>query len=141
MRASSSGSATRLLESETIRFVITGGSAAAFFYLLTYALIELGAPPFNGTLAAYTVALVASYSVQHAWTFRGRQTHRRSFPRYLAAQAAAALVAGTVARACGQWGAPPAAVALASTLTGSGLSFVLSKFWVFAHRTHPDERS
>lgn len=123
-----------LLRNQTVRFVITGSGAAFLFYVLTYAFIRWGAPPFGGTLAAYAIAFVTSYTIQHAWTFQGRQAHSTSFPRYLAAQVAAALVASTTARVCGGFDAPVALTALASTLAGSALSYVLSRYWVFADR-------
>lgn len=123
-----------LLRNQTVRFVITGGGAALLFYVLTYAFIRSDAPPFAGTLAAYAIAFATSYTVQHAWTFQGRQAHSSSFPRYLAAQIAAALLASTTARLCGGLGAPVALTALASTLTASALSYVLSRYWVFADR-------
>lgn len=125
---------SHLLQNETVRFIITGSSVSGLFYLATFVLIELGAAPFGSTLAAYAVAFVVSYSVQHSWTFRGRQTHARSFPRYLAAQLCAAGVAAMTARTFAHAGAVPAVTALASTLSGSALSYILSKAWVFAVR-------
>ena len=125
-----------LLQNETVRFLITGGSAACLFYTGTFVLILLGAPPFGSTLGAYGVAFLVSYSVQHSWTFRGRQAHARSFPRYLAAQLCAAGVAALTARSVAHGGAMPAVTALASTLSGSALSYVLSKGWVFRDSEH-----
>lgn len=124
----------RLLRNQTVRFLITGSGAALLFYLLTYAFIRSGATPFGGTLAAYALAFVTSYTIQHAWTFQGRQAHARSFPRYLAAQVAAALAASTTARLFGSLGATPALTALASTLVSGVLGYILSRYWVFAER-------
>lgn len=124
-----------MLQNETIRFVIAGSSAALLFYALTFAAIRLGAPPFAGTLGAYAITFLVSYSVQQSWTFRGRQGHARALPRYLAAQVTAAVVAGVAAHAVAGTGAGPAGAALASTLTGSALSYVLSKYWVFSNPT------
>lgn len=124
-----------MLQNETIRFVIAGSSAALLFYVLTFAAIRLGAPPFAGTLGAYAVTFLVSYSIQQSWTFRGRQDHRRALPRYLVAQVTAAMVAGVLAHAIAGTGAGPAGVALASALTGSALSYVLSKHWVFSNPT------
>ena len=134
MRAILGPRGSDLLQNETVRFLITGSSAACLFYAGTFALIQLGAAPFESTLAAYGLAFVVSYSVQHSWTFRGRQAHARSFPRYLAAQLCAAGVAALTARSVAHAGAIPAVTALASTLSGSALSYMLSKGWVFAVR-------
>jgi putative flippase GtrA len=131
----------RILDQEAVRFVITGSAAALLFYLLTFAVVAVGVPPFAGTLLAYVTVLVGTYTVQHAWTFRGRQAHRRSFPRYLVAQAAAAMVASTVAHVCGLAGLPAAVLAACSTVSGSAVSFVMSKFWVFAPRFEPPARA
>lgn len=122
------------LTDRTVRFLITGGGAAVLFYALTFGFVRAGAPPFTGTLAAYAVAFVASYTVQRAWTFSGQHDHRHALPRYLAAQIGAALVASAVSRAAAHAGVAPASMALASTLVGSACGFVLSRYWVFADR-------
>ncbi len=124
-----------LLQRETVRFLITGSGAAALFYVLTFVLIRIGAAPFAGTLLAYAIAFLVSYSLQHSWTFRGRQAHARSFPRYLVTQLCCAVVAALVARTVALAEAAPALTALASTLSGSALGYVLSKAWVFTERT------
>ena len=41
-----------VLRRRFVRFVITGGSAAALFATLSFGALSLGAPPFAGTLAA-----------------------------------------------------------------------------------------
>lgn len=123
------------LGDETVRFVLTGGGVALLFYVLTFGFIRMGVTPFPATLTAYAIGFATSYTIQHAWTFRGRQAHGRAFPRYLAAQLVAALVASAVARSCGRAGLPTALVALAPTLTGSALSYLLSRYWVFSLRS------
>jgi putative flippase GtrA len=124
----------RLLQERMVRFVITGGSAATLFYVLTFAFLNAGATPFWGTLAAYAVAFLVSYTVQHAWTFGGRHLHSESFPRYLTAQILCAVTTGIAAHTAGRYGLAPAVVPLATTLIGSAMSYGLSRFWVFADR-------
>ena len=122
-----------LLAHETVRFVATGATAALLFYVLTFGLLRAGAPAFAGTLVAYAVTVVSAYSVQQAWTFRGRRPHGQAFPRYLAAQIVSGLLAATLARFVASLGLPPAAIALVSALSSSAVSYLLSRYWVFAH--------
>ena len=121
-----------LLDHETVRFVMTGGGAAMLFYLMTFVALRSGAPPFAGTLTAYAVTVVTSYTIQHSWTFRGRRGHGHAFPRYVAAQVVSALLAATLARATSDLGLTAAALALVPTLAASAVSYVLSRYWVFA---------
>ena len=125
---------TRAFEDQTIRFLVTGGSAAVLFYGLSVAFIYCGAPPFGGTVAAFGIAFVVCYTVQHRWTFGGQQRHRESLPRYMASQACCALVSGCVARGVAHGGLPTPVVSLASTFAASALSYGLSRYWVFASR-------
>ena len=122
-----------MLMNRNVRFVIAGGGAAVLFYTATFSLLRLDVPPFPAVLSAYVVAIVVSYTVQHRWTFGGEHAHARSFPRYVAAQAASALLTSLVARALGGgFDLPPAILSGCTTLFGSALSYVLSRFWVFA---------
>ena len=136
-RGSARVALSRLLEvteSETVRFILTGGGAACLFYILTFGFVRAGAPPFAGTATAYGIAFVASYTTQHAWTFKGRQAHARALPRYLAAQIVSATLAATLAHLLATRGAPTAWMALGSTAASSGLSYMLSRYWVFKGR-------
>ena len=121
------------IDATTVRFVVTGASAAALFFLLSYAGLRAGLPPFTGTLLAYGVTVVASYTAQQAWTFRGRSRHGEAFPRYLAVQVGCALLSAALARLLvveAGLGALP--VAILTTLASSAISYGLSRFWVFA---------
>lgn len=122
------------LNDQTVRFLITGSGAALLFYTLSVVFILCGAPPFGGTVAAYAIAFVVSYTVQHRWTFGGQHRHSDSLPRYMAAQACSALVAGLVAHVATREGLPTVIVSLASTLIASVMSYGLSRYWVFASR-------
>lgn len=123
---------TGLLDHETVRFLLAGGGAAALFYLLTFVALRLGAPAFAGTLTAYGVTVVTSYTIQQRWTFRRRRGHGHAFPRYMAAQVGSALISATLAHSAATLGLAAAALALVPTLAGSAVSYVLSRYWVFA---------
>jgi putative flippase GtrA len=116
-----------------VRFVIVGGGAAALLMALTYAFLRMGVPPFPAGLFAYAICFLVAYSLQRSWTFGGTGAHRRTLPRYLALQAALALVSGVLSqilvRALG-W--PPAEASAVMTLCVSAVSYLGSSRWVFA---------
>lgn len=119
------------LRHQTVRFVITGATAAALFAVLDWSALSLSLPPFAGTAAAYAVTVVASYTVQRAWTFRGRHRHGQAFPRYLAAQIGCACLTAAIAQVLARFGLSAAATSGCVTLIGSAASFCLSRYWVF----------
>ncbi|MCW6508625.1 GtrA family protein [Lichenifustis flavocetrariae] len=123
--------ARTLLQGTTVRFLITGVGAALLFWCLSFFLLRGGLPAFAGTLAAYTVTVLVSYSMQRAWTFGGQHRHQDALPRYVAAQIFCALGTGLLARAIAKAGLQPAAISVATTLAGSATSYCLSRFWVF----------
>lgn len=123
------------MDATTLRFVITGGSAAALFFVLSFTFVRAGLPPFAGTLLAYAITLAASYTAQQAWTFRGERRHAEALPRYLAAQVGCALLSGLLARLLvNQAGLPPLPMAAVTTVTSAAASYALSRYWVFAAR-------
>ncbi len=129
------GLAVSALESVTLRFLITGSSAAALFFTLSVVTLEAGMRPFAGTLTAYGVAFIAAYATQRAWTFRGAHRHRDAFPRYLATQLGCAFLSAGLARLLAEtFGLPPLPMAAITTLASSGASYLLSRYWVFADR-------
>ncbi len=126
------------MDATTVRFVITGGSAAALFFALSLAAARAGLPPFAGTLLAYAATFAAAYVTQQAWTFRGTRRHSEALPRYLLAQLACALGSAMLARLLGaDLGVPPLPMAAVTTLASSAASYALSRFWVFARGRGP----
>ena len=121
-------------DDQTVRFLITGCAAAALFYTLSVAFILCGAPPFGGTVAAYAIAFVASYTVQHRWTFGGQHRHRAALPRYMVSQACCAILSGLIAHTVAAMGQPAFVISLVSTVATSVTSYGLSRYWVFALR-------
>lgn len=117
------------------RFIAVGGGAALLLFLLTWLLAAAGAPPFVAGTAAYATAFFAAYLTQRGWSFRWKHAHRDAFPRYVAAQTLAALISGVVAHVCmSGFGLPPEAAALLAACAASGISFLMSLFWVFPAR-------
>jgi hypothetical protein len=95
------------LDSTTLRFLVTGCSAAALFFALSVVMVKAGLSPFAGTLCAYAVAFVAAYTTQRAWTFRGQHRHRDALPRYLATQVGCAVLSAGLARLLAEAGGLP----------------------------------
>ena len=116
------------------RLVVTGGAAALLFAACAYALRVLaGLPPFGASATAYIIAFAFAYTTQRRWTFRGRHDHGHAFPRYLAAQLFCLVLSAALSQAMTEiWGASPLAMACVTSGAVSGISFVLSRYWVFA---------
>ena len=121
------------MDATTLRFLVTGGGAACLFFVLSFGFVHAGLPPFAGTLLAYAIAFVASYTTQQAWTFRGERRHAEALPRYLAAQVACALASALLARLLVRVGGlPPLPMAAVTTFASGATSYCLSRYWVFA---------
>lgn len=117
------------------RFVIVGVSAAALLFVLTYALVALGLPPFAGSVLAYAAAFCVAYLAQRGWTFRAQHAHASALPRYFVLQAGCALFSGLVSHvAVSRFGMSPLPMAAVTTIAASAASYVLSSCWVFPQR-------
>jgi putative flippase GtrA len=116
------------------RLVVTGGGAALLFAACAYAFRAwAGLPPFASSAAAYIIAFAVAYTTQRRWTFRGRHSHGHAFPRYLAAQLFCLVLSAALSQAMGAiWEASPLVMACVTSVAVSGVSFVLSRCWVFA---------
>ena len=114
------------------KFIVSGGSAATVFLVLSYTFARLGAPPFLASVAAYALAFGIGYGLQRGWTFGARHSHGHAFPRYLAAQVGFGLFSGLVSHvAVSEFGVSALQMAVATTLIVGALSFVVSRWWVF----------
>jgi putative flippase GtrA len=122
----------RSLDSQAVRFLITGCGAALLQFGVTAALIDMGMKPGYASGGAYLVALVAAYAAHRAWTFRSVQLSvRRSALRYLLVQLLSAATAALTASAVSTLAGSASTIALVSTVASSTLSFVLSSQWAF----------
>ena len=119
------------LDATTLRFIVTGLSAAGLMFVLSFGFVRAGLPPFPGTLLAYAITVVVTYAVQQSWTFRGRSRHAEAFPRYAAVQVVCALCSGGAAQGLSSLGVPHLAMAALTTIASSAISYVLSRWWVF----------
>jgi putative flippase GtrA len=122
----------RFTRSRLFRFATVGVGAALLFFLLSYALVSLGVPPFAASVAAYAAAFVVAYLAQRGWTFGGTHGHGRALPRYLALQLCCAGFSGLVAHvAVTRFGMSPLAMSASTALAAGGASYVVSSLWVF----------
>ncbi len=117
-----------------VRLVTTGVAAALIFASCAYALRAwAGLQPFAASGVGYLVAFAFAYTTQRRWTFGGRHSHGRAFPRYLAAQVFCLALSAALSQLVGaRWGASPLVMASTTTVVVSAVSFALSRFWVFA---------
>ena len=117
-----------------IRFVVTGGSAALIFVATAFFLRSwTAAPPYVASGAAFLVSFAYAYPMQRSWTFGSRHEHRGTFPRYLAAQVFCLALSALLSQALvATWGAQPFVMASLTAGVVSIVSFVLTRFWVFA---------
>lgn len=115
-----------------VRFIIAGSGTALLFFVLAWALVSAGLPPFSGTLLAYATAIVAGYTAQRQWTFRAAHPHSRSFPRYLALQIGCGVLSGLISHVTTNLlGLQPFLMSLTAVIAVSAISFVASALWVF----------
>lgn len=123
------------------KFVVAGGGTAGLFLVLCYVFAKGGLPPFLASVGAYALAFGIGYTLQRGWTFNAQHRHRDAFPRYLALQVGCGLFSGVVSQiAVAGFGLSPLAMSLATTLIAGGVSFVLSRFWVFPHEGKDTEQ-
>ncbi|QPC89829.1 GtrA family protein [Mesorhizobium sp. INR15] len=126
------GLARKLAAVRLFRFGVVGVGAALLFFVLSWALVSAGLPPFFGSVIAYALAFIVAYSAQHGWTFEGQHDHGRALPRYLVTQLVCAMVAGLSAHvAVSIFSASPLAMSAIVTLVAGAASYVLSSVWVF----------
>ena len=115
------------------RFATVGVAAVLLLFVLVWVLSALGMRPFPAALLGYAAAFVFAYALQRNWTFGGAHSHRRAFPRYLAAQLGCAALSGFVAHAsAGLLGVTPFWMAVCVAATAGAASYLLSSLWVFA---------
>jgi putative flippase GtrA len=124
-----------MTELRLLRFIVVGLGAAALLFVLTYAFVSAGLPPFLGSTLAYALAFIVAYSAQRGWTFGGRHDHSHAFPRYLALQLCCALLSGVVSHvAVAQFGMSSLAMSAVTTVVAGAASYVLSSLWFFPDR-------
>jgi putative flippase GtrA len=126
------GLTRKLAEARPVRFAVVGIGAALLFFVLSWALVSAGLPPFVGSVIAYALAFVLAYSAQRGWTFEGRHDHGRALPRYLVTQLVCAVFAGLSAHvAVSIFSLSPLVMSAIITLAAGAASYVLSSVWVF----------
>jgi putative flippase GtrA len=118
-----------------LRFLTVGVAANVLLFVLTYALLSIGAPTFLAGGLGYAVAFAAAYLAQERWTFAGSHSPGSTLPRYIVAQLACAAASGLVGQICAAiFAMTPLATSLAVTATAGAMSYLLSSRWVFRER-------
>ncbi len=129
------GLARKFVTVRLVRFAVVGIGAALLFFVLSWALVSAGLPPFVGSVIAYMLAFVVAYSAQRGWTFEGQHDHASALPRYLALQVGCALFSGLVSHvAVTHFAMSPLAMSALTTVAASAVSYILSSLWVFPAR-------
>lgn len=125
--------AARLLGLDWVRFGLVGLAATATYAALGLALVSgLGLPALGGNALAFALSFAVSYLGQSLWTFRSRQGHAKSLPRFALVQALGlGLNSGIIWLAMRAGAGYPAAMLLA-ILICPALVYALCRLWVFA---------
>lgn len=122
---------------EMARFGSVGVVATAVHYGVALVANAITGP-YLANVAGYCAAVSVSYIGHQRFTFRispELALHRRRFPRFVATSLSA-LVLSQAVLAGGLAGGIPDALALAgAVLIVPPYTFVVSRFWVFSHRT------
>ncbi len=121
-------------------FVLVGGSAFAVHYLLVLLLVGRWAvTPLHANVLAFCCAFWVSYFGHRRLTFQVGHGHRQTLPRFaLVSLSSFAINQLLFALLLLELPAVPYYVSLAIVLVAVAiLTFLISKFWAFAHDRHP----
>ncbi|RKP59044.1 GtrA family protein [Pararobbsia silviterrae] len=126
----------RLLQHDSARFIVVGGTSAVFYFVLTFAFQR--AAGMSATVAsgvAYVISFVVTYLTHKRFTFRSTSGHGRALPRYALAQAIAVMLTMGLVHLGTQVlkMQSEALISLGATIVASGSSYVLSSKWAFAN--------
>jgi putative flippase GtrA len=131
MRPSPSG---RTTSGAFVRYVILGIGQNVVLYLLTLGLIALGLPGWGALAIVYPVGVVASFLLNRAWSFAGRQRVRGQFARHVLVYAAAYPLAlglsWLLERAMEPWLATGLTIGVVAVVNFTG-----SNLWVYPKAT------
>lgn len=116
------------------KFIVSGASTALLFLVMCYGLTKSGLDPFVASIVAYGIAFAVGYGLQRWWTFDGRHRHTSALPRYFVLQAGCALLSGLVSWQGVHWlHLSPLPMATMTAIVTGGISFGVSRYWVFPH--------
>ncbi len=124
------------------RFVVAGGVSTALGFVLFHGFLRLYAGRAGAAglaqASAYPIGIAVSYLLSRQWTFRSTGAHGRQLPRYVAVHVAALATSSLlVERGVSTLRLPVTPVWIAVIGFTTGASFLLQRYWVFAHRTSP----
>lgn len=125
------------LTRQAFAFLGIGGGAAISYVIASRILFELfpGLPAWLISGALYLAFVPIVYSLHRAISFRSNLLHRAAFPRYVAVQVAASIVAAMVSFVViGRLGLPDAMGSAIVIVASSLFSFVCLRGWAFAEK-------
>ncbi len=74
-----------MLSKQFIRYAVVGALGTGIHLVTLTLWVEwLKSDPISGTVAGFVGALLASYTLNHCWTFRSSRAHHESLWRYIA---------------------------------------------------------
>lgn len=119
---------------QLLRFIVVGGVATAFQYVLLIAMVRSDAlGPVAASGVSYVCSAALNYWLSHRFTFRSGQSHAVALPRFALVSGSGLLINQLVVGAAVHLGQLHYLVAqVAATLCVMAWNFVLGRLWTFA---------
>jgi putative flippase GtrA len=116
-----------------LRFGISGIAATLTHVLVFVALVEgLNVMPVPASVPAFCAALLVSYGLNYRWTFAATGAHGVLLPRFIFVSVMGLIANVSITYAVVDLGGYWYGYALAAVIAVvPGMTFLLSKFWVF----------
>ena len=123
----------RLMDWQTIRFIITGSAGALLYFICSYVLIsQFHWPVYLASLSAYATSFGFTYLGQKIWAFRSTAPHTRTVSRYAILQGGCAGFTALFSQlAADHTALSTFAISFIATFVAAGVSYFASSYWVF----------
>lgn len=127
----------RLINWQTIRFIITGAAGALLYFVCSYVLIsQFRWPAYLASLSAYATSFGFTYLGQKLWAFRSTAPHSRTVTRYALLQGGCAgFTALFTQLAADHTPLSTLAISFIATFVAAGVSYFASSCWVFVEES------
>jgi putative flippase GtrA len=127
------------LSATGMRFLVSGAANTALGFAIFRVLLFLYGDTTRAIAAAqataYAIGIAVSYFLNRRWTFRADGTHRREFPRFLAAHLGALVLSSILLQlGVSLLGLPLMVCFILVTGVTTVVNFVVQRFWVFTPR-------
>jgi putative flippase GtrA len=119
------------LHQQLFRFGVVGMAAMAVHLAVVSATVPFGLNPLIANVLAFFVAFQISYHGHRRWTFHSKNERSASYLRLLLVSLASFTLNETLYSAVLQTGLDYRLGLLGVLIVVSGITFVLSRFWVF----------